>query len=356
MGQADPSKTEKATDKRRDKSREEGNVPKGQEMGKTMVLVAGLIAMHAYIGTIGGELKTIFAWFLRTAPITPLDPSNVYALLMDMAYRLAFMTLPVMLFIGLVAYLTQRLQVGALWTTKVFEPKFGKIFNVLGGLKKFMINPKMFIKLGKSLLQAIAIGFAPYLVLKEEIHKVAPLFYATPEGVATYLLTTGSKMVVYALVPMLIIAIADMVYSRWDYEEQLKMTKDEVKDERKQMEGDPKIKGEQRKKMMESMAARMMADVPKADVVVTNPTHVAVALRYDPLLAPAPMVLAKGLDHLAEKIKEVARENGVPIRENKPLAWALYKVIEVGDTIPEEFYQAVAAILAQIYKTRQRPN
>jgi len=349
----DPSKTETATEKRRNKARNDGNVPKGQELGKAMVLLAGLIGLWLYLGVISSELKRIFAWSFATAPTTHLSTSSVYTLLTDLTIRIAVMTLPVMMFIALVAFLTQFLQVGSLWTTKVFEPKFDKFFNIAGGLQKLMLNPKTAINLGKSVLQAVAIGFAPYLVLKEEIEKVAPLFFATTEGIAAYILSTGAKMVIYALVPMLVIAIADTIYTRWDYEENLKMTKDEVKDERKQAEGDPKVKAAQRRKMMQSMAKRMMADVPKADVVVTNPTHIAVALQYNPMLAPAPIVLAKGADHLAEKIKEVARENGVPIRENKPLARALYKSVEIGESIPEELYQAVASILAQLNKFKR---
>ncbi|BBD07971.1 flagellar biosynthesis protein FlhB [Desulfovibrio ferrophilus] len=349
----DPSKTETATDKRRNKSREEGNVPKGQELGKTTVLLAGLIGLTVYIDVIASELKVIFAWFLSTAPSTVLSPSGVYTLLTDVAGRIAYMTLPVMLFIAFVAFLTQRLQVGPLWTTKVLKPKFDKVLNPLGGLKKLMINPKTVINLTKNLLQAIAIGFAPYLVLKEEINKVGPLFYATTEGIAVYILSTGAKMVIYALVPMLIIAIADTWYTRWDYEENLMMSKDEVKDERKQADGDPKVKAAQRRKMLQAMAERMMQDVPKADVVVTNPTHIAVALQYNPMVAPAPIVLAKGAEHLAQKIKEIARENGVPIRENKPLARALYKSVEIGEAIPEELFQTVAAVLAQLNKFKR---
>ena len=132
------------------------------------------------------------------------------------------------------------------------------------------------------------------------------------------------------------------------------MTKSEVKDEQKQADGDPVIKGQQRRKMMEMMSKRMLADVPKADVVVTNPTHIAVALSYNTSEAPAPIVLAKGADHLAEKIKEVARENRIPIRENVPLARALYKSTEVGDMIPEELYKAVAAVLASIWKLKPK--
>jgi flagellar biosynthetic protein FlhB len=170
------------------------------------------------------------------------------------------------------------------------------------------------------------------------------------------MLEMGMKMVKYAMLPMLVIAIADLWYTRWDYEENLKMTKDEVKDERKQAEGDPAVKAQQRQKMMEVMAQRMLENVPKADVVVTNPTHYAVALRYDAVEAPAPVVLAKGVDHLAERIKEVAREHRVPIRENVPLARALYRQVEVGDMIPEELYQAVASLLASLMKFKARPQ
>ena len=156
------------------------------------------------------------------------------------------------------------------------------------------------------------------------------------------------------MLPLIAIAIFDVWQSRYAYNESLKMTKDEVKDERKQSEGDPVIKNKQKQKMMEVMARRMLADVPKADVVVTNPTHIAVALSYNPSQAPAPVVLAKGVNRLAEKIKEVARENRVPIRENVPLARALYKSVEVGEMIPEDLYKAVAAVLASIWRLKPR--
>ena len=151
---------------------------------------------------------------------------------------------------------------------------------------------------------------------------------------------------------MIAIAAADWWYTRWDYQENLKMTKDEVKDERKQQEGDPVVKGQIRQKMMKMSARRMMQQVPKADVVITNPTHIAVALRYNAAEAPAPIVVAMGVDRVAEKIKEVAREHRIPIRENKALARALYKQTEVGDVIPADLFQAVAIVLAQIWKTR----
>ncbi len=269
--------------------------------------------------------------------------------------QIAKMIMPMLLFMALIAYLANRLQVGSLWAPKVFEFNFGRIFDVLGGLKRMMFNLNTFVRLGKSILMAVAIGIAPYIVIRQEMEHLLPLFYQDAFHLSAYLLSTGAKMVVYAIVPMMIIAAADLWYTRWDYNENLKMTKDEVKDERKQAEGDPKIRNKQRQKMLAMGMQRMMKQVPKADVVITNPTHFAVALQYDPLLAPAPIVLAKGADHMAQKIKEIAREHHIPIRENRPLAQALYKQVEIGDSIPAELFQAVASILASLNKFR-RPN
>lgn len=350
----DPSKTEQATEKRRNKAREEGNVAKSQELSKATILLGGLIAMYMFVGLIASELKSIFAWFCSEGITFQVNQQSVYALFVNLSGSLALMTLPIMSILVVVAFLTMRLQVGQLWTTKVFEPKIAKLFNIPAGLQRLFADPKVFIRLGKSILQALAIGIAPYLVLKSEIPKLAPLFFSNAEGVASYILTIGLKMSIYALIPMLVIGIADTWYSFWDYGENLKMSKQEVKDERKQAEGDPIIKGKQREKMMKSMASRMLQKVPEADVVITNPTHIAIALKYDAMEAPAPLVLAKGVDHMAEKIKQIARENNIPIRENKPLARALYKAVEIGDIIPEELYQAVASILAQIFKNRRR--
>jgi flagellar biosynthetic protein FlhB len=225
---------------------------------------------------------------------------------------------------------------------------------VVSGVKRLLLSKQTFIRLAKSILMALAVAVGPYMVIKKAFGEVIPLFYQTPENIAAYVLQSGMTMFQYALAPMIAIGTADLLYTRWDYEENIKMTKSEVKDERKQAEGDPVIKNKQRQKMMAVISRRMMQDVPKADVVITNPTHLAIAIRYDVMEAPAPLILAKGAGAVAERIKEIARQNNVPVRENKPLARALYKAVEVGDVIPEEFYQAVAAILAQVYKARPR--
>ncbi|WP_165072327.1 flagellar biosynthesis protein FlhB [Desulfovibrio sp. ZJ200] len=347
--QTDPSRTEEATPKRRKKQREEGNVPKSQELGKAVSLVGGMIALYVWIGPMSEQIKVLFQRFLGHAWAFDPNPQNVYTLSIELALEICKILLPVLLFLAFLAFLAQRLQVGKLWTTKVFKFKWQR-FNLIKGLKQMLLSPQTALRTIKSLLFSIILSLIPGYLIYQEYQNFLPMYYATPEGVAVYMLQMALRLASYALLPILAITAFDVWQSRYAYREGMKMTKDEVKDERKQAEGDPVIKGQQRKKMMESMMQRMMQDVPKADVVVTNPTHIAVALRYNTAEAPAPVVLAKGADHLAEKIKAVAREHKVPIRENVPLARALYKAVDVGEMIPEELYKAVATLLASIWR------
>jgi flagellar biosynthetic protein FlhB len=353
MSQHDPSRTEKATPKRRNKARGEGSVPKSQELPKPITLLFGLIVLRLYLDTIRTEMDNLMGWFFQEGFTFELTRASLHSLFKNCLTSIAIMVLPVMLVISVAAIVSVRLQVGNLWAPKILKPKF-KNLNVVAGVKRIIFSRQALARLLKSIFMAVAVALGPYVVLKQAFGEVIPLFYQTPESIAAYVLSASQTMFYYALAPMIIIGIADLLYTRWDYEENIKMTKSEVKDERKQAEGDPFIKNKQRQKMMAVMMRRMMQDVPKADVVITNPTHLAIAVRYNAKEAPAPVVLAKGAGKVAERIREIAREHGVPIRENKPLARALYKVVEVGDTIPEEFYQAVAAILAQIYRTRHR--
>ena len=352
----DPSRTEDATPRRVKKARDEGNVWKSQEITKTLAIVGGLVGLSLWIGYIGTNLGHIIRHFMGTAILTfKAEPNDVMALCLFVTVELAKMILPVILFIGFIVFVALRVQVGKLWTTKVFKPKLSK-FNPFNGIKRMLFSMDTFVRMAKSVLQALFIGIAPWMVIKGEMASFPMLYDTDAAGLMWYMLTLGFKVTMWALVPMVALMLFDFFYSRWQYTENLKMTKDEVKDERRQMEGDPQIKSKQRQKMMQMSARRMMQEVPKADVIITNPTHIAIAIRYNALEAPAPIILAKGADRIAEKIKEIAREHNIPIRENKPLARALYKQVEIGDMIPEEFYQAVAAILAQIWKTRPRPQ
>ena len=351
--QQDPSRTENATPKRVSKQRSEGHVPKSAELGKAVSLTAGMIGLYVWIGPMRDAISKIFRRFLDcTANFQP-DPQNVYELSIDLSLQIAFIILPIILFLAFCSWLAQRIQVGKLWTTKIFKPKLQR-FNLMKGLKNILFSPMTILRTIKSLLFCIILAIVPAMVIWNEHANFLLMYYATPEGVAAYMMEMAVKLTKYALIPILAIAAFDVWQSRYAYKEGMKMTKDEVKDERKQAEGDPVIKNQQKKKMMQVVMRRMMQDVPKADVVVTNPTHIAVALRYNATEAPAPVILAKGADRIAEKIKEIARENNVPIRENVPLARALYKATEVGDMIPAELYKAVAAVLASVWRMRPR--
>ena len=348
--QSDPSRTEEATPKRKRKQRQEGNVPKSQELGKVVSIVGGLIILNIWLGPMADKITLIFRQFLQHSTTFDVTEESVYALFFSLSIDIAYLLMPVLLFLAGLSFLAQRLQVGKLWTFKVFKFRLER-FNILRGIKQCFFSPQTVLR---ALVFSLILGCIPGYILWTEYLNFLPMYYATPEGVAAYMLETALKVVKYSLIPLIAIAIFDVWQSRYAYNESLKMTKDEVKDERKQAEGDPVIKNKQRQKMMEVMARRMLADVPKADVVVTNPTHIAVALSYNPSEAPAPVVLAKGVNRLAEKIKEVARENRVPIRENVPLARALYKSVEVGEMIPEDLYKAVAAVLASIWRLKPR--
>lgn len=352
MSREDPSRTEKATAKRIKKARDEGSVAKSAEVGKVVVLLAGVLAMR-YMGEFYFKnLREVFQWFFTEGLTQTLDPQTVYSMLLWSFFKIALMVLPIMIIIAIAAYFTMRLQVGKLWSLKFRWDRIS--FNILKSLKQLMASPETLVRLGRNLLQAVAVGVAPYIVIQQELPNLAPLFHQNVMGITSYMLLASYKMVCYALVPMILIAIADMWWTRYRYDDNLMMTKAEVKDERRQAEGDPEIKQKQLRKMFEVMGRRLQSTVPKADVVITNPTHYAVALRYDLSEAPAPMVLAKGVDRMARRIREIAIENDIPLHENPPLAQALYKQVEIGEVIPEEMYQAVASILAKLAKFKKR--
>ena len=242
-------------------------------------------------------------------------------------------------------------QVGWKVSTKPMEPKLDK-FNPINGFKRIFSSDSVF-ELLKSILKVLLIIYVAYLSIRNEANDLF-ILYEIPLIQAIMLcgsiiLDTGLKIsIVY-----LVIGIADYIYQKHKFNEDMKMTKQEVKDEYKNTEGNPEIKGRQRQKMREVSQRRMMQDVPKADVVITNPTHYAVALKYDAETSRAPIVLAKGEDFLAQKIKEAAKEHHIEIVENKPLARMLYANVDIGQEIPPELYQAVAEVLAMVYNTRQ---
>ena len=258
---------------------------------------------------------------------------------------------PFFIFGFAVTLLVNILQVGWKVSTKPMQPKLDR-FNPVNGMKRIISKDSVF-ELFKSLIKIALILYIAYTAIKDHENDLF-ILYDIPLNQAITLcgdviIGAGLKIsLVY-----LVVGIADFIYQKYRFNEEMKMTKQEVKDEYKNTEGNPEVKGRQRQRMREASRRRMMQDVPKADVVITNPTHLAVAIKYEPEVHKAPVVLAKGEDYLAQKIREAARENHIEIVENKPLARMLYANVEIGNEIPPELYQAVAEILAMVYNMRQ---
>ena len=252
----------------------------------------------------------------------------------------------------LVGVLASVLQVGVQITLKAIAPKFNKI-SPLTGLKR-LFSTQSLADFLKSMAKLIIVGIVGYITYMDKITELNGLSVATPEAILEYNFTVVAEVSGKIVLALVAIAIFDYLYQRWHHEKQLMMTKQEVKEETKQTEGDPQLKARIRQIQREMSNARMMQEVPKADALIVNPTHFSVAILYDRDVMEAPEVTAKGTDHMALRMRTVARENSVPILERPELARDLYANVEIGETIPERFYKAIAEILAFVYRLRRR--
>jgi flagellar biosynthetic protein FlhB len=217
---------------------------------------------------------------------------------------------------------------------------------------KRLFSLRSLAELVKSIVKILFVAAVAYLMIKQDLDLIPTLTRQSVLDIFVFAARVAFKICFNVCLALVVLAILDFAYQRWEHEKSLRMTKQEVKDENKQTEGDPKIKARIRSIQMETARQRMMAAVPTADVVITNPTHLAVALRFDAARMIAPQVIAKGAGHVAERIKQIAAENDVPLVEDKPLARALYKIVEIGNTIPADLYKAVAEVLAYVYRLR----
>lgn len=347
-------KTEPATEKKKQDARDEGQVAKSKEVENAVSLFALFMLLKFGIGYLGTNLINLFRLVYDDVPeyIKNYDglvnETSIYGLLAQVFTQVLLILAPVLLIAFLVAFLCDVAQVRWHPTTKPLQPKGSKI-NPISGFKK-IFSKNALVELVKSILKVLIVIFIAYSYLKKNINGIFLLNDMTlNEGIAM----AGNLIVGMGIrisAAYLVIAFADYAYQRWKLNDDLKMTKQEVKDEFKQQEGDPQIKGKIRQRMQEASRRRMMQDLPKADVVITNPTHYAVAIAYDAEKYDAPIVVAKGVDYLAQRIKEVARENNVEIVENVPLARALYATVEIGEMVPPELYQSVAEVLAFVYR------
>ena len=346
-------KTEEPTAKKLEDARKEGQVAKSKEISNAAMLLF-LFAFMAFLGGYYGVrfLNVFNIVYNRIPTFATMYDGSVALNTMNLGIRrimeqILIILLPVLLIGFIVPFICNLVQVGWKPTAKPMQPKFSKLNPISGFKRLFSLNSLM--ELLKSIIKIIIILVMVYTYLRKEQSKFWILLDLPIMDAVLLLGRMISGIGIRIAAAYVAVAFADFLYQKWKFREDMKMTKQEVKDEYKNMEGDPQIKGKQRQRMQEASRRRMMQQLPQADVVITNPTHYAVAIKYDPEKYEAPYVVAKGADYLAARIKEIAKENHIEIVENKPLARMLYANVELGQIVPPELYQAVAEVLAVVY-------
>lgn len=350
----DEGKTEDPTEYRLRKEREEGRVAKSQDLVAALGLLFTALAIVALGPWMFAGLRGMTGWFLTVS--TELDPvSDTGPIARAFFLNFAGIILPVAI-VGMVAGIAGNLvQTGFLFTTKPLKPDLKRIVPQFGQyFKRTLFSLEALFNLAKSLFKVAIIAVVAYLNITSELSKLSRLYSSSIWNSSVYLATIVLRIIIESAILMLVIAVLDFIYQKRMFKKRLKMTKQEVKEEHKMFEGDPLVKGRLRERMREILSKNMAANVPKADVVVTNPTHFAVAIEFDPMTMAVPTVNAKGADEMALRIKAIAIEAGVPVIENKPLARALYKDVEIGESIPESYYEAISMLLAHVAKIDAR--
>ena len=343
-------KTEQATPKKRQKAREEGQVAKSVEIPSVAVLLVGMVLLRFISPFFGKQIIEMMRVTFTFDTVPQFNIEYCLSLLNQMAVRYLSLLLPVMGAVFVAALGINFLMVGFHISSKAMAPKLEKI-SVLKGMKRF-VSVKSLGELIKSVLKVVVIGLVAYHIIKGERVHFVNLHHLETAQILAYMLRVIFKIFIWVILAMTVLAVLDYTFQKWQFEKQLKMTKQEVKEEHKQTEGDPQVKSRIRGIQMQAARQRMMQQVPEADVVVTNPTHLAMAIRYSPEAMGAPEVVAKGAGLVAQRIKEVAAANGIPVVENKKLAQNLYKLVNIGEEIPAQHYQAVAELLAYVYKLK----
>ena len=351
-------KTEEPTAKKLEDARKEGQVAKSREIANGLGLLALFLLLKFMVGSIGTRFLESFSMVYNRIPVicrlnggtSPMGDISI--LLRTVMLRLLIILLPILLIGFAVAFISDLFQVKWRPTTKPLQPKFSKL-NPLNGFKK-IFSAQTLVELVKSIAKILLIALVSYSYIKDKGALLYALYDMSMMQAVNLIGETVIDLGIRISAIYMIIAGADFMYQKYKFKNDMKMTKQEVKEEYKNAEGDPEIKGKIKARMREASQRRMMQAIPKADVVITNPTHYAVAIQYDTEVAPAPIVVAKGSDYLAQKIKEIARENNIEIVEDKPLARMLYANVDVDKQIPPELYQAVAEVLAMVYHAQGR--
>ena len=357
MGNEAAEKTEEATTRRRTKERERGNVAKSKDMESAMVLIGGIALLGVFAKYMYTNIQSmLYDTFTNLNPNT-LDTSSIVGLLYPYFKYLGIIVLPFFVFLFIFAIIVIRMDVGHVFSLEKAKFNLENLSpqRMLQNAKR-MINPfqpRSMVEFAKSILKLVIVAACGYSAINSRKGDLLGLIGLEIPISLNIICSILINMIINMCLAMLVLGYLDKKYQTYEYEKSIKMTKQEVKDEHKDLEGDPKIKAKIKSIQMQMARQRMMSAVPQADVVVTNPTHYAVAIQYDKSKAPAPIVVAKGVDYLAFQIRDIAKNNNVPIVENRPVARALYNTVPVDGIIPSDLYVAVAEILAYVYNSKR---
>ncbi|WP_339145819.1 MULTISPECIES: flagellar biosynthesis protein FlhB [unclassified Sutcliffiella] len=345
-------KTEKATPKKRQDTRKKGQVAKSADVNTSFVLIAVFLCLLAIGPWMKDQITTLFVQSFQIYMLEEVTIDRVHTIYLELIMQLIWVIGPIMLAAMLGAIISNYLQVGPLFSTEAIHMKLNKLDPIQGFKRIYSV--RAIVEFVKSMLKIVFVGVITFSILWFSLEDVLLLSQKNLHEAFAFLGTLTVRMGLFAGGALLFLSIFDYFYQKYDYEKNIRMSKHDVKDEYKKAEGDPLIKSKIKQKQREMAMQRMMQDVPQADVIITNPTHYAIALKYDAEKGDAPIVLAKGVDFIAKKIREKAMEHDVVTVENKPLARALYSQADIGDAIPEEFFQAVAEILAYVYRLQNQ--
>jgi flagellar biosynthetic protein FlhB len=339
-----------ATPKRKKEARDKGQVLKSQDLSSAFLLMGFVILLKYWLPEMFVRLERVFFYIWSLS--SELTPRSLNSVMINISWMSLIIMAPIFAVGTVIALAGNYLQIGSLFTLEPLKPQLSRI-SIIAGAKR-MFGIKAWFEMAKSLFKISVITYFLYAAIRDNI-KFFPGLQSLEVFQAAILMGTITIDLVWKIaLAFLIISLTDYAYQWWDYQNSLKMTQEELKQEFKQTEGDPELKGEIKKRQRAISMRRMMEDLKKADVVITNPTHYAIALRYDLAEHSAPYVVAKGQDVLAQRIKELAKEYEIVIMENKPLARTLYDQAEIGQVVPPELYKAVAEVLAFVYRLKKK--
>jgi flagellar biosynthetic protein FlhB len=351
MAETFQEKTEQPTEKRLEESRKKGQTAQSKELPLCLMILFTSIFLYFVTSHGFQEMFKVYVSYVRNINID-INTSNIYTILSFAAYRWAWIMMPLFALLLIITIFGTVVQTGFMWSPEAMQFKFEKL-NPLSGIKK-LFSKRSAIEVLKSVLKISILAYIAYSIIMKELPAILSLPSKDTREIVGYLGTTCFHLAMKVGIIFLFIAVLDFVYQKWQHKKDLMMTQQEIKEEFKEREGNPLIKSRIRSLQREMARRRMIEDVKTADVIVTNPTHFAIGLKYQFGAMPAPKIVAKGAGFVAEKIKEVARMHNVPLIENKPVARALFYAARVGDFIPEQFYVIVAELLAEVYRQRNR--